>query len=90
MKTLRQQDQQYVALIEYLFGEQSWGSAVHPLRKAECKLCHEWVMEKERVAHATGHDKFLNHSAPSVEDIDGMHAEWLKGLTPEDRYNLNG
>jgi hypothetical protein len=43
------------AIIEVLFGEQTWISGTRPLSKSACGVCGAYVMQKDSESHARFH-----------------------------------
>ena len=35
-------------------------------------------------------DEMMKVAPPTEEELNAMHGEWLKGQTPQTRYELNG
>jgi hypothetical protein len=61
------------AIIETIFGKQSWLSGVHPLRKSQCGLCEDWVMKKNLAAHAMMHEREMPAvPVPTDAELDSM------------------
>jgi hypothetical protein len=75
------------AIVEFIFGPQSWISGVHPLRKSQCALCEDWVTQKELAAHAMMHDREIPViPAPTDTELDAMYAAQGQNRSEAYRY----
>jgi hypothetical protein len=73
------------AIIETLFGKQSWINGIQPLHKSQCVLCEEWVTQKDLKGHAMMHDREMPAvPVPTDAELDAMYA--AQGQNPSEAY----